>query len=213
MTTTRSPSNAPATRIGDVDVVSLFGDEVSAAIPDVARLRIEVFREFPYLYDGSLAYEEEYLRTYASSEEALVVVARHGDEVVGVSTAMPATLHHDSIAPVLEAAGFDPAKVYYFGESVLRRDFRGRGLGHAFFDHREAAARRFGRFTHTAFCAVVRPADHPARPLDYVPNDAFWTRRGYVKRPDVVAHFAWKEIGASEQTDQPMVFWFRALEP
>jgi len=27
-------------------------------IPELARLRIEVFRDFPYLYDGSLDYEK-----------------------------------------------------------------------------------------------------------------------------------------------------------
>lgn len=199
------------TTIGDVEVRSLFGTAALPYLGDVARLRIEVFREFPYLYDGTAEYEERYLRGYTANEEALVVVAQRGDEVIGVSTAMPLTMHSDDVLPPLRDAGFDPARVYYFGESVLRRDFRGRGLGHAFFDHREAAARRFGHYTHTSFCAVVRPDDHPRRPVDYRPNDAFWAGRGYVKRPDVVGTFAWKELDEDGETQKPMVFWVRAL--
>jgi hypothetical protein len=53
-----------------------FGDEVTASLPAVAALRIAVFREYPYLYDGTLAHEEEYLAGYAASPQSLVVVAR-----------------------------------------------------------------------------------------------------------------------------------------
>ncbi len=205
-------ANGPTDRVGDVELRSLFGRAAEPVLGDVARLRIEVFREFPYLYDGTAEYEERYLRDYTRSEEALVVVARHAGVVIGVSTAMPLAMHSDDVLPPLRDAGFDPERVYYFGESVLHRDFRGRGLGHAFFDHREAAARRLGRFTHTAFCAVVRPEDHPNRPEGYRPNDAFWRARGYEKRDDIVATFRWKELGETEETPKPMVFWVRALD-
>lgn len=202
-----TPQRFPA----DLVVESYHGQEAEPFLPDVARLRIEVFRESPYLYDGHHEYEEKYLATYCRSPEAVIVVARHGSEIVGVSTALPLLEHSDGVGPVLAKAGFDPASIYYFGESVLRRDARGLGIGHAFFDHREAAARRSGRFTHTAFCAVARPGDHPARPADYVPHDAFWTKRGYVKRPDIVASFAWRDLGDAEETAKPMVFWVREL--
>jgi GNAT superfamily N-acetyltransferase len=112
--------------------------------------------------------------------------------------------------PPLAAAGYDPATVYYFGESVLRRDFRGRGLGHRFFDEREAFARARGYRT-AAFCAVDRPADHPRRPADYVPLDRFWGKRGFVRRPDIVGQFAWKDLDAEAETAKPMVFWTKAL--
>ena len=32
----------------------LTGAAIEPALPDIARLRIAVFRDFPYLYDGSL---------------------------------------------------------------------------------------------------------------------------------------------------------------
>ena len=190
----------------------LSGDAIRRHLPALAALRMAVFREFPYLYEGSIEYEHTYLRGFAASPDSTLVVARDGNVVVGASTALPLSHHGDAeaiIAP-LRAAGFDLAQVYYFGESVLHAHYRGRGVGHAFFDHREAAARAAG-YRVCAFCAVERPADHPARPQDYQPHDAFWTRRGYLQRRDIVATFSWRDIGAATDTDKPMVFWTKEL--
>ena len=191
-----------------VKVIS--GRDIAPWLEAVARLRIAVFREWPYLYDGDVAYEERYLAPYATTADALVAIAWAGDELVGAATALPLTAHSDEVVPPLAAAGYDPATVYYFGESVLRRDFRGRGLGHRFFDEREAFARARGYRT-AAFCAVDRPADHPRRPADYVPLDRFWGKRGFVRRPDIVGQFAWKDLDAEAETAKPMVFWTKAL--
>ena len=38
----------------------LSGADLDAALPALARLRIEVFRAYPYLYEGSLAYEDRW---------------------------------------------------------------------------------------------------------------------------------------------------------
>ena len=190
-------------------VETLRGEAAGAVLPAVAALRIEVFREFPYLYQGTAEYEERYLAPYAT-DRSVIVVARDGDDVVGASTALPLLDHSDDAAPALVAAGYDPARIFYFGESVLRRDHRGRGLGHAFFDAREAAARA-GGYPLAAFCAVERPTDHPARPADYRPHDAFWTGRGFVRRPDIVAQFSWRDLGDAEETSKPMIFWVKEL--
>ncbi len=191
-------------------VEAVTGAAVGEYLAALAVLRIEVFREWPYLYDGDVAYEEKYLAPYATTADALVAIAWAGDELVGAATALPLAAHSDEVVPPLVGAGYDPATVYYFGESVLRRDFRGRGLGHRFFDEREAFARARGYRT-AAFCAVDRPADHPRRPADYVPLDRFWGKRGFVRRPDIVARFAWKDLDADAETAKPMVFWTKAL--
>ena len=191
-------------------VERLTGPTIEPYLADLAALRIEVFREFPYLYEGTLEYESRYLSSYARSERSIVVLARDGSRVVGASTAMPATEHDEEVATALRDGGIDPATVYYFGESVLRRDYRRRGIGHAFFDQREGRARELG-FALAAFCAVVRAPDHPARPTDYVPHDAFWSKRGFVQRPELRAEFAWRDLGETQETRKPMVFWTKQL--
>ncbi|HRQ91226.1 MAG TPA: GNAT family N-acetyltransferase, partial [Bacteroidia bacterium] len=42
----------------------LHGDTLRPHLRELGGLRIAVFREYPYLYDGDLDYEERYLETY-----------------------------------------------------------------------------------------------------------------------------------------------------
>ncbi|MCB9590660.1 MAG: GNAT family N-acetyltransferase [Polyangiaceae bacterium] len=176
----------------------------------LAALRVSVFRDFPYLYEGSLSYELEYLEVYFRSQGAFSAVVWQGEEAVGATTMLPLTdAEAEAQEPFLEA-GYERAELAYFGESVLLRAFRGRGLGVKFFELREAHARSLGLKLAT-FCAVDRPTDHPARPADYVPNDSFWQHRGYRKVPELQASFSWPDVGETESTSKSMTFWLREL--
>ena len=192
-------------------IVVRQGPEIGPHIDDLARLRIEVFRAFPYLYEGSLDYEQNYLSTYASSPESLFVLAFDGESVVGVSTGMPMDHETEAFRKPFVEGGWNPARIFYFAESVLLPRYRGQGIGVRFFEEREAYARRLGRFDHCCFCAVERPADHPLRPADYVPLHAFWTRRGYVHHPELRTEFSWRDIGEREESAKPMSFWMKEL--
>lgn len=192
-------------------IVVRQGPEIGPHIDDLARLRIEVFRAFPYLYEGSLDYEQNYLVTYASSPESLFVLAFDGESVVGVSTGMPMDHETEAFRKPFVEGGWDPARIFYFAESVLLPSYRGQGIGVRFFEEREAYARRLGRFDHCCFCAVERPADHPLRPADYVPLNAFWSKRGYVHQPQLRTEFSWRDIGENEESAKPMSFWMKEL--
>lgn len=164
-----------------VSIRRLSGDQIKPYLDDLARLRIEVFRHFPYLYDGDMDYERKYLDTYARSPESLFVLALDGETVVGAATGIPMDHETDEFKGPFIEQGYEPDKIFYFGESVLLPNYRGQGIGVAFFDHREGHAREQSRFTHCCFCAVERPQDHPLRPADYQPLDSFWHNRGYRK--------------------------------
>lgn len=188
------------------------GASLEAHLDTLADLRIRVFRDFPYLYAGDRDYERRYLRTYAEAQGAVVVLALVDGRAVGAATGMPLAEETDNLRAPFRAAGIDPARVFYFGESVLEPEWRGRGIGVAFFHAREEHAWARGGYEWTAFCAVERPADHPRRPPDYVPLDGFWRRRGYQRRDDLRARMAWQDLDDSEETDKPMVFWLKPLQ-
>jgi GNAT superfamily N-acetyltransferase len=192
-------------------VEQLTGAAVRAAIPELARLRVDVFRDWPYLYDGTINYETAYLRRFAASKESILVSAHDGETMVGVATGAPLADHAEAFAKAFVGSGYDIDQIFYCGESVLLPAYRGRGLGHAFFDGREAHARALGRFTHITFCGVVRPDEHPLKPSDYRPLDAFWTKRGYGKVENLTTTFAWKEVGQANETPKLMQFWMKAL--
>lgn len=194
----------------DVTVRALTGEALDAALDGVAALRIAVFRDWPYLYDGTLDYEREYLSTYRTSPNALLVGAFDGDRLVGASTSTPMEDHAEAFSAPLASLGIPLTDIYYGAESVLLPEYRGRGIGHRFFDLREAFARSLGR-RWLAFCSVTRPDDHPLRPATYRTNDAFWQGRGYAPVPGVQAEFAWKDVGEEGETVKRLQFWMREL--
>jgi len=201
----QSDKNAVALR-----VETLRGDRLENALGAVAQLRIEVFRAWPYLYDGDAAYERHYLEVYRRSPGAILVGAFDGDALVGAATGTPMEDHAEDFAGAFAGTGHALSDIFYCAESVLLPAYRARGIGHRFFDLREAHARAIGR-RFSAFCGVVRPTDHPLRPADYRPLDDFWRRRCYEMLGGVTAEFAWKDIDQPAETRKPLQFWMRRL--
>lgn len=192
-----------------IDVVR--GHDVHARLDAVARLRIAVFADWPYLYDGDVAYERDYLQAYARSPDSVFVLAMDGDEVVGASTGLPLADDAPAFSQPFRDVGVDIEQVFYFGESVLLPQYRGKGIGHAFFDARERHARALHRFGLTAFCSVDRPLDDARRPTGHRENAAFWEARGYRRQPGLTMRLAWNERDRG-QVEHDLTFWTRALE-
>lgn len=183
--------------------------EIKTEIQTLARLRIEVFREFPYIYDGSNEYEVKYLKKYLDSSRAGLVGAFDEKTIIGVASCLP-LVDEDSVVqkPFIEK-GFDLNKVFYFGESVLKKKYRGQGIGKLFFQEREKWARSFGQYDVTTFCAVKRPVEHPLRPAGYKSLDEFWISQGYTKHPELHTEFSWQDIGEKKENLKKMVFWLK----
>ena len=192
--------------------IGLFrGPEITPWLDDVARLRLAVFRDWPYLYEGDMGFERDYLAAYTQSAGSVFVLAFDGGQVIGASTGLPLADETPAFQqPFLDAA-LPVNAVFYFGESVLLPEYRGRGLGHAFFDHREAHARAVGGFRYAAFCAVDRALDDPRRPEAHRGNEVFWRKRGYQRQPDMTMRLPWEETGQGDVMHS-LTFWTRALE-
>ena len=183
------------------------GQKLKKFIPPLARLRIEIFRDFPYLYDGDFDYEEKYLQTYINCPESIIVIAFDDEKVIGASTGIPMKFETEEVSKPFFENGYNPDQVFYCGESVLNKQYRGLGIGVRFFEEREAHSNQLGGFKHICFCCVERPLDHPRRPTDYVPLDVFWNKRGYFKHPELKTSYPWKDLDDTEECAKPMTFW------
>lgn len=193
----------------DVRVVS--GTAITPYVDDLARLRIEVFRHWPYLYDGDAGYEADYLKVYLGSPFSIAVLVIDGEDVVGASTGLPLVDAEAAFRVPFGEASIDPAEVFYCGESVLLPRYRGRGFGHRFFEAREAHARSLGGFAWTAFCAVDRREDDPRRPPFHREHTGFWRRRGYTPHPRLSVELPWREVEGGE-VNHVLRYWLRPLE-
>lgn len=190
--------------------LSLSGTQIDPVIDGLAELRIRVFRDWPYLYDGDLEYERSYLRVYRDNPRAVVVAAFDGDTLVGAATGLPLADADPEFKAAFSGSPHDVSRIFYCAESVLLPEFRGQRAGHRFFDLREGHARDQG-FGISAFCSVVRPDDHPARPASYTPLDSFWRKRGYAPMVGVLARFHWRDVGQDSESPKSLQFWMKQL--
>lgn len=187
------------------------GRDILPYLDQLARLRIEVFREWPYLYAGSLAYERDYLATFTRAEDSVMVIAFDGDEIVGASTGLPMRHETPALQRPFRENDYDIDRVFYFSESVLKKEYRGRGLGKTFFREREAFVRQLGKYNWITFCSVVRPERHPRRPEDYRDLAGFWRKLGY-EPTDMIGHISWQDLDEAKESEKPMRFWVKRLK-
>lgn len=106
-------------------IETVTGEQIIPWLSELAELRISVFRDFPYLYDGSLDYEMDYLATYTRCAHSLCVLALEGNRVVGASTGLPLAEEVAEFTAPFAAAGLDTSRIFYCAESVLLPDYRG----------------------------------------------------------------------------------------
>ncbi len=193
-------------------IETFAGPAIAAHTPALARLRMRVFRDWPYLYEGDEAEERAHLAAFADSPDAALVVAFDGAKPVGCSTCLPLRHEKPNVRAPFEARGWDLRRFCYFGESVLLREQRGQGAGVAFFAAREAHARTLPGCDFTTFCAVRRAEDDPRRPEAAARLDAFWQRRGYARLPGIACAMTWPEVGGHRNVPHTLDFWAKSLD-
>lgn len=196
------------TRHLDVAINTLTGSEITASLDRLARLRIEVFREYPYLYDGDIGYELRYLREFATAPESVLVTVSDGERLVGAATASPMWAQKPEIRGPLEQRGIDTVNLFYFGGNILLPEYRGRGIGHIFLDRQEEWALRCGAQS-ACFVTPIRPANDPDRSPAYRPHHAFWNKRGYAPISGLKCVISWKALGEQEESAKQMQYWMR----
>lgn len=194
-----------------VEVLTLTGSALRSALPALADLRIRVFSQWPYLYDGDLAYERKYLEKFSASHDALIVVAHDGERIIGASTASPLLGNADEFVQPFRERGCDLQHIFYFGESVLLPEFRGQGVGHAFFEAREKHARQLGSYHTATFCGVIRDPNDPRKPADYHGLESLWRKHGFEEAKGITTTLGWKEIEHDQERKHDMQFWIKRL--
>ena len=195
----------------NIKVVSYVGQKVADLIPQIAELRIEVFREYPFLYIGDYDYETKYLKKFLTMKDAIVAACFDKDILVGISTGYPFIYESETLKQLFLSHGRNPSDYFCFGESVLRKSYRGLGIGKKFFDEREAHVQRLNKYKYICFYTSMRPLDDPKRPPDYRPLAPFWKGRGFVEHRELIGTVSYQEIGEQEETPKKMVFWIKEL--
>jgi len=194
-----------------IEINILRGSEIIPYIPQVAELRIAIFREFPYLYEGTLSYEEKYLQMYSLSKHSTLIIAQDREKVIGAVTGVPVAEAMDEVKELFHKQKMSTEGVYYLGEIMLLKEYRKKKIGHALFKEFEKSVRSMGGYQKIVLCEINRSDTDVKKPADYIPLDHFWSSQGYTKHSNLIAYYSYQEIGNTEETLHPMIFWMKEL--
>ncbi|HUH89588.1 MAG TPA: GNAT family N-acetyltransferase [Lysobacter sp.] len=194
-------------------VRSVVGEAIGPFLGDIAQLRATVLREWPTLQDSDAASQARDLQVYLESWRSIAILVSDGDRLVGASIGLPLGDADEPLRRAFTAAGREVDRVFHFGGSMLLPAYRGRGLGHRFFDERESHARALGGFELTTFRTVERAADDPRRPPFGHSFKPFLLKRGYRRCGELAVATAWHEVhSGGGQTPQKLATRSRPLE-
>jgi len=196
--------------LGKYSLELYSGPALLPYLPEIARLRITIFREFPYLYKGSEEIETKYLQAYAETPDACVFVVRDGETAIGAVTGVSLSAEPADFTAPFAAGPYPLDTIYYLGEVLFLPGYRGQGLGSQLLKELADHVRSLGRYRYLACATIVRPEDHPLRPSDYHPIDGLLIRAGLIKHPELYVTLPWPDLDGNV-TDNTMVFWIKEL--
>lgn len=194
-----------------VELKVFQGSKLASHMQKMVELGMIVFREYPYLYEGTLSIGMSAHKPYLLAEDSLLVVAEVGNQFIGAIIGLPVAESMEEIKQIFLDHQILMDGVYYLGEIILLKEYRSKGIGHAMLQMFENAVGDLGEYRKIIFCEVDRSNSDIKRPSDYKPLNPFWEKRGYIKDQNLVTNFAWPEIGDQEKTNHPMVFWSKDI--
>ena len=193
----------------DIHVRSFTGVGIKPYLHSMAKLRVQVLREYPFYEDSDLYKEMQCLRKISSSKESIAVLIFDGTTLVGSSVGYPLSIEEPNVLKPFVEKNLPINSFFYFGDSILLKQYRGRGIGHHFFDAREAHVHHHNKYRHICFCVPTLMEDEKARPADYVPLTDFWRKRGFVHHPELHCVMSWKNIDEAHPSEKTMSFWIK----
>jgi GNAT superfamily N-acetyltransferase len=194
----------------DISERLLKGSQIQDYLEQIAQLRLTIFKEYPYLYDGGLKDELVYLQHYTNHAEATAIITSCGNELAGAVTAIPLQYESEEITSPLASMQYPVECTIYIGELLFYPDYRNKGLGTRLLSGIEQHFHSQKNYEYLTSATVNRAEDHLCRPEGYVPIERFLQRNQFAKMPGVTTHITWKEIDGVHR-DHEMQFWIKAL--
>jgi GNAT superfamily N-acetyltransferase len=191
----------------------LIGMQILGISDDLPLAWINAFKEYPYLYKGSLEEGRHYFEHFAAHGQGSVVIATVDGKFAGFLTGAPLIAvndHFKGITDVFRNSNLDPNNFYYFSDVVVLPEFQNKGVAKKFFQILEEKAKKSWGYKNICLVTIEHDAKHPLRPSDYEEADARWEHLGFTKTPMKIKHI-WSTIidenGNAEDQENVLVLW------
>lgn len=187
------------------------GKDVAKFTTLIANYRISFFKKFPYLYEGNMEYESNYLEGILNEKKSLLVVIQFNNSPIGISTSYPLTTEADILTETYEkfiSENKKPEEYFYYSEIILSDDHRQKGLSKTVYEIQEDYAKTLG-FKKICLATVLREKNDIRKPLDYRDSDGLWENLGFSKTK-IIIDYEWPTIqfdSSIQKNKNKMIFW------
>jgi len=183
------------------------GLSVSPYVKDIAKLRIETLKDFPYLYKGDLKKEIEFLeKTYLSSNDSWFLLYISSSGVAGGIGITPLEMLSDEIKEPLIINGADITNYMYIGEAMLLKGYRDRGLFKNMLSFAEKQSKDAGK-KYVAFSYVEREKMNNQSCRS---GDSLWEKYGYYKIDECIEQ-KWMRSDTNKIEANRLFLWEKPL--
>ncbi len=195
-----------------IDVFELKNALSDPELGELARLRMQLFRAYPYLYEGEMRYEQAYLAKFQQAKTTLLVKALLNEQVVGMVAGLCMADESAEIKAPWEAVGANLSSIFYLSEILLKPEYRQKGSGQKLMKIFIDNVREQNLYEKVVLCHVERPLNHPLKPNNYRPLDRFWRAAGFdvcSKMPP--CWIEWQDVNDTQESPKPLFFWSRDI--
>lgn len=196
-------------------ITTYYGEQILEKLNEISQLCIDVYREWPYLYEGNLEEQKQYIiDQYVKKKGSIATLAFQNGKVIGVSLGTflsQAPERYKNHFP----SDIDQSKIFYWGELIVNENYRHRGIGKELYTYMANCVIESHDFIAITFCTVERNSSFSLdylKPDDYVGLDGLWKQLGFTKKEDLSFKGRWKLVGQETDSDHPMIFWWKALD-
>jgi GNAT superfamily N-acetyltransferase len=187
------------------------GREIQKYINDIAVLRITVFREYPYLYDGDMPTEVDYLSGYSSSKNSVLIFVKDGEKTVGAVSGKPLADMEELLLVPFAQHHLSVQDIFYLGEIMLLKEYRGKGIGYQLYRKFEDVVKQKKQYQKMAIAEIGRQDQDPRKPKNYIPGRVFWQRLGYIEYPEMIIQVLYKETDNAENIPHSLIYSLKDL--
>ena len=195
----------PKLNRAELEYKSYTGPEAREFFEDIARLRISEFKPYPYLYDGNISCERQYLESYFVCPDTLIILVFDQGQVVGFSSSIPLVADMGEIKNTFVNANYNLEQWLYIGEVIIQDPYQRQGALNKFLEEHGKHAQNLGLTKLTAMF-VDRPANHTLKPKDYFPTELLFEKKGW-RDLQIDIKLKWKQVDTGQEENNTLSFW------
>lgn len=194
-----------------LSVKTLRGKSIAPYLHNITDLCVQIYKEYPYLYEGTSEEYFPFIEYYAQSENGIACLLFDKDRPVGVAIGMPINEMREKYkGPFMNARPHENlGEIFYLGEYLLLKDYRGKGLGKEIYLEFERSVKKNQNMKKICFCKIDESNQTNLEIENYKPLDGFWVKNGFKKCDDITVSVDWQNVGELNDSPHILIYWLK----